>query len=188
VRFSADACLPSTPAATNKPSSRSATTNPDDLASSLAGLSIKPATQASPSAGSSELRIIRGGREVPQSALVELTTRSTNNILNLNWLEIYPQLYLSQTPHFYIGVHARGGFFEIQKRHLDDSELAQHRKDAKANLQRLGKALEVIQEIAIEHGDSRRLCLMCEKGILNVYERLGNDNCLSEETLERFSS
>ncbi|THH16178.1 hypothetical protein EW146_g4426 [Bondarzewia mesenterica] len=200
VRFEVDACLPLAPKK-KRPSQASPSLNPDDLADALSSLNIassKPARAAEttlPTSGSSKssdtpssssLRILRGGSEQPQDRIIELTTRSENYIHKLDWAEILPQLYLSQTPHYYTGVHSRGSFFEVRKQALDGLELAAQREKTEMSLRKLGSALKMIQEIVMKRGCESRLSLVCEAGKLRVYERASKASCLPEEEMERF--
>ena len=125
VRFEVDACLPSvTPNRRASPVTQFS--NPDDLIDALASLNITTNTPATPAValassstasfeGSPPLRIIRAGAAQLQESIIELTTRSENYIQNLDWAEVFPQLYLSQTPHLYVGVHSVGRFFDVRK-------------------------------------------------------------------------
>lgn len=192
VRFEVDACLP-TPRATTTakqavtaPSRSSSAQSPDDLADALAGLNIISSlpdvddTSSSPDAKprSSSIKIIHGGTEVPQESIMELATRSQYFIHEINWGEIFPQLFLSNTPHFYLGVHNRGRFDEIRKMELSGDELGSQREEAEVNFRKLGKALSTIQEIVQKYGKERRVSLVCESGTLKVYERVGRKSCL----------
>lgn len=197
VRYEVDACLPS--ASPKKHASRaSQSSNPDDLADALAGLNItssKPANTLavalplSPQASSASpplLRIVHAGAEQPQESIIELTTRSENYIHKLNWAEIFPQLYLSQTPHFYTGVHSAGRFFEVREQRLDGLEMVSQREKAETGLRKLGKVLKMIQEIVVKHGKAGRLSLVCEEGTLKVYEWVSVQSCLPAEVMRRF--
>ncbi|TFY74198.1 hypothetical protein EWM64_g9813 [Hericium alpestre] len=195
VRFEVDACLPSA-----KPrSSRMSAATLDDLTDSLAGLKIeregKATTSATPSrptkkkddtSSAPALKIIRAGSEVPQSSIIELTTRSVIRINELDWTEIYPQLYLSQTPWYYIGIHSRGTFTEVRKSNLTGDGMAAQRRQAKASVQKLGQVLEMIQEAVIAHGVERRLSLVCQQGVLKVYEQSSKESCLPDDVRKRF--
>ncbi|ETW82297.1 hypothetical protein HETIRDRAFT_46393 [Heterobasidion irregulare TC 32-1] len=183
VRFEVDACLPSaTPKRSAFPVKQSS--NPDDLADILAGINITPQDPATGS--SSQLRILRAGVEQPQASIIELTTRSENRINQLVWTEIFPQLYLSQTLHFYVGIHSRGRFYEIRKQRLDSLEMVSQREQAETSFKKLGMALRMIQKLVIKHGQAARLSLVCERGKLMVYERVSTQSCLPAEVMRRF--
>lgn len=192
VRFEVDGCLPTPrakPASTQEgPSKPSQAQSPDDLADALAGLNIissslpdvedtasstVKATVTSPS-----IKIIHGGAEVPQESIMELATRSQYFVHEINWAEIFPQLFLSNTPNFYLGVHNRGRVDEIRKMKLSGDELGRQREEAEVTFRKLGKALQVIQETAKKYGKARRVSLVCEGGTLKVYERLSKQSSL----------
>ncbi|KAI0049458.1 hypothetical protein FA95DRAFT_1489223 [Auriscalpium vulgare] len=188
VRFEVDACLRA-----DKTRVRSAAkpATVDDLSHSMGSMQLAPPAPAvvpSSRAGQSDttsLAVIHAGTEVKQDKILELATRSINFIENMDWTEVYPQLYLSQTPHFYLGVHSRGNFSRIQKRSLAEVDLEAQKQAGDANMQKLGRALELIQDIVIEHGHGKRLSLVCMDGILKVHERVG-DGCLPPDAMARF--
>ncbi|ETW82298.1 hypothetical protein HETIRDRAFT_168757 [Heterobasidion irregulare TC 32-1] len=196
VRCEVDACLLSvTPNRGTSPVTQSS--DPDDLTEALAGLNITtnpPATPAgvlsSPSMafleGSLPLRIIRAGAAQLQESIIELTTRSEDYTQNLDWAEVFPQLYLSQTPHLYVGVHSVGRFFDVRKQSLDSLEMISQREKAETSLRKLGNALRMIQKIVVKHGRAGRLSLVCEKGTLRAYERVSTQSCLPAEVIQRF--
>ena len=196
VRFEVDACLPSvTPNRGTSPVTQSS--DPDDLTEALAGLNITtnpPATPAgvlsSPSMafleGSPPLRIIHAGAAQLQESIIELTTRSENYTQNLDWAEVFPQLYLSQTPHLYVGVHSVGRFFDVRKQSLDSLEMVSQREKAETSPRKLGNVLRMIQKIVVKHGRAGRLSLVCEKGTLRAYERVSTQSCLPAEVIQRF--
>ena len=164
----------------------------DDLANTLAGLSISPSlsSQASSArsagANGSTLTVIRGGSYNPQASIVELTTLSERRRENFEWSETFPQLFLSQTPHHFLGLHDRGKFITVEKRKLGSSDLRVVEQNAQANLKALKRALELIKDIVVEGGQRGRLSLVCQNGEMKVYERIGQESCLPEEIMERF--
>ncbi|TFY81636.1 hypothetical protein EWM64_g2373, partial [Hericium alpestre] len=140
VRFEVDACLPSDEGATEL----------DNLANSLATLDV-----ASETASTGGIHIIRAGSEVPQQSLIELkTTKRSKHVI---WSEVFPQLHLSQTPWFYVGFHENGTSSEVRITSI--LEMEEQRKNAEAQLRKLGQTLEMIQELAIAHGTETHLSL-----------------------------
>ncbi|KDQ49911.1 hypothetical protein JAAARDRAFT_74462 [Jaapia argillacea MUCL 33604] len=187
VRFEVDACIP--PPATKR--DLSSASNVDDLIDSLANVNIKDDKSGDPSqtiagGASPTLKIIHAGSEVPQSNIVELGTRSERNLETYSWIETYPQLFLSQTPHHFLGVHKNGRFSTIQKRKLGSPDLLHWEKRMEDNFKKLRKALEEIQKLVIEHGQRGRLTLVSVDGKLKVYERAEMDSCLSDDVIRRF--
>ncbi|KAF9645166.1 hypothetical protein BDM02DRAFT_3120663 [Thelephora ganbajun] len=70
------------------------------LLGALSGLSIGTSshstTMSSPSPlTSTDLKTFRAGTQVPDSSLLEVTTRSEISAANFNWGDAYPQLYFS---------------------------------------------------------------------------------------------
>ena len=61
-----------------------------------------------PPSNGKDLKIKHGGQVIPQAALFDLKTRSVKNELNME--EIYPRLWLSQTPISIVAYHKSGHF------------------------------------------------------------------------------
>ncbi|KAH9831408.1 uncharacterized protein C8Q71DRAFT_715353 [Rhodofomes roseus] len=189
VRFEVDACLPT---GTSASASRrqTASTDVDSLSNMLSGLAVASGAGKGPAvdkgASTTELDIIRAGQPVPQSSLIEMTTRSRNNAMNYDWIEQYPQLFLSQTPHHYLAVHNRGKFEDITKRALGDAEMKRTEARLQGSFRKLRAALEAIQNLIVEHGERGRLSLVFRDGALQVFERKSQDSCLPEAMLSRF--
>lgn len=180
VRFEVDACLP--PPAK---SPRKSVTNIDELADTLGGMNI---AQSSPAYNLSPLTIIDGGIQISNASVIELTTRSTNNITNYgyDWKEAYPQLFFSQTGHHFLAIHNRGKFTEVQKRKLISDELQAVEKEAQKELKKVHAALKLIQETVVAHGKTGRLSLVCRDGQLKAYSRRSNESCLPDSAMELF--
>jgi hypothetical protein len=183
VRFEVDACI-STPATTpNTPPKPGL----DHLASVLSGLSISATNNspASPSSKNSPVKVIRGGSYIPQEAVVELTTRTEKRQI-VDWIENFPQLFLSQTPHHFLGIHRSGRFTTVQKRKLNSPDFSAAERTVQPGLKKLRRALEIIKEIVMESGQRGRLSLVCQGGVLKVFERTSQESCLPQEVMERF--
>ena len=215
VRFEIDACL-TTSSDSNVPKAKTASV--DDLADALGGMTIKhpaPATtkvaSSSPSSSSSPIiNIVRAGSQVPQEALVELTSRSAYFVDQLDWNELYPQLALSQTPAVHLGVHERGVFTQLHEWQLDGRpragtrtggttagatapDISAQRRETGVQIVRLAKLLEDVQELAIARGPgpAGSFSLVCENGDLRVYARkkdAGAKSCLPPDVLARFEA
>lgn len=212
VRFEVDACL-STSTGTSVPKTKTKTASVDDLADALGGMAIKHRTPAStktasPSSTSTSspiINIVRAGTQVPQEALLELTSRSAYFLDQLDWNEIYPQLALSQTPALYLGVHERGVFTQLHEWQIDgrppsgtktDSsttapDISAQRQETGVQMVRLARLLEDVQELAIARGPgpAGSFSLVCENGELQVYERkkdAGAKSCLPSDVVARF--
>ncbi|KZP08843.1 hypothetical protein FIBSPDRAFT_922616 [Athelia psychrophila] len=90
----------------------------EDLAAALVTTSISEPKDAH------GIHVRRAGAGVPQSNLVELTTLYDQKTTNSGWWELrcmesYPQLFLSQNPHFFLALHNRGRFARLVFRRGD---------------------------------------------------------------------
>jgi hypothetical protein len=189
VRFEVDACLPTTTTSDARPFESRSSRDSQDLSADLDQLSVR--THSSPSTGDDSsnycgVKVSKGGSVVSQSAIVELTTRSANYIDQFDWAEALPQLYLSSTPHLYIGLHRRGNFTEVRKYSLNDDALVKKRREAAESYEKLGRALEAIQGLVVEHGVGGGLSLVCTHGELQVYKRTGAAPLLPSAVRIRF--
>ena len=66
-----------------------------------------------------ELIVRSAGHEVPQTAIFDLKTRSARHEIDME--EVYPRLWVSQTPKFIIAYHNSGQFNNIQVQDLGHS-------------------------------------------------------------------
>jgi hypothetical protein len=202
VRFEVDACL-STSKGPSVPKTKTASV--DDLADALGGMAIKKTASPSSSSSSPTINIVRAGTQVPQEALVEVTSRSAYFIDQLDWYEIYPQLALSQTPALHLGVHERGVFSHLHEWQIDGEppagtrtsrsstapDISAQRGETAVQIARLARVLEEVQELAIARGPgpAGSFSLVCENGELRVYARdkdAGAKSCLPSDVVARF--
>lgn len=158
-------------------------------------------TSSSPTASSSSpaLSIVRAGTQVPQESLLEVASRSKYFIDQLDWNELYPQLAISKTPGLRLGVHERGNFIEMRELQIDDDNgtgaggppaLEAQKRETAAQLVRLARVLEDVQELAILRGPgpTGSFSLVCESGQLRAYARKGvRRSCLPPDVRARFS-
>jgi len=195
VRFEVDGCLPSDQPGP-KTTVRKPRINDDDLeevlSGALSGLSIGTSSRftATPETQSpltsTDLKITRAGTQVPQSTLLEMTTRSEISAANFDWGDAFPQLYLSQTPNHYLAVHRTGRFSSIAKRKIGEKDLIAIEANAQRGFKKLRKILEEIQTMVKKRGTSERISLVCKDGVLKVHERNSKDSCLPEDSLALF--
>jgi hypothetical protein len=224
VRFEVDACLP-TEATDSKLSAKKVPAPAvDDLADALGSInlssSVAGSPPSSPSLSPATVNIVHAGTQVPQDALLEVTSRSVHFVNQLDWNELYPQLVLSQTSAVRLGVHERGTFKELREWQViggadgargastgtgaganadadadadSDSDpppdLTTQRRETAAQIVRLARVLEDVQELAISRGPGPAGCfsLVCENGELRVYGRKGARSCLPPDVRARFS-
>ncbi|KAI0246424.1 hypothetical protein BJV78DRAFT_152208 [Lactifluus subvellereus] len=206
VRFEVDACLPTdagpvtaTKTADEKRSTKETAASVDDLVDALGSMDL---LGSAPAMTKELINVVRAGTQVPQEALVEVASRSTYFVDQLDWNELYPQLAISQTHEFRLGVHERGTFTQLREWQIDypgsgssssDSgmpDLTAQRKELAMQMVRLARVLEDVQELAISRGPgpAGSFSLVCVDGKLRVYERSNkNKTCLPPDVMARFS-
>ena len=156
----------------------------DALSSTLASSSI---SNALPTPGSS-LIIKHGGALVPQSAILELKTRSFRKKDQDIVGQEMPRLWVTQIHNFILAFHEAGLFDDIQN--IDVSQKIQQWESSNQDMLRKFSAL-LHKIVATARGkDHGRLELRChEKGILEVRESLpGVGRTLSETSQARWLS
>ena len=183
VRFGVDACIPQPSEETcAADDTTSAGTHVDALADQRSGLNGSSENEAP------EITVIRAGRQLPQSAIIELNTRSVKSTGGFKWQDQCPPLLLSSITHHFLALHENGTFQRVKKRELSTAD--SHHVDNSARTQdsfkKLVEALKVIQALVKEHGQRGRLSLVCQDGELKVYESTSEQGCLPESELERF--
>ncbi|KAI0250395.1 hypothetical protein BJV78DRAFT_1376454 [Lactifluus subvellereus] len=197
VRFEVDACLPTDAGSARlrkllirsvlpRRRQRLSMTCMDLLGSA-------PATTKKP------INVVRAGTQVPQEALVEVASRSAYFVDQLDWNELYPQLAISQTHEFRLGVHERGTFTQLREWQIDSPgsgsssgipDLTAQRKELAMQMVRLARVLEDVQELAISRGPgpAGSFSLVCVGGKLRAYGRSDkNKTCLPPDVMARFS-
>jgi hypothetical protein len=182
VSFDVDAYLPQT--------QTSKTSDITDLADALAELSVSTASPVSSREtlykDYPDIQIIRGGRVVPQSQVLDTKTLSKKNAINASLTAPYCKMWLSQTPNLVTGIHTSGHFVDVEKRKLRMEHFANADYEARPHFQKLRRLLGIIQEVVMEHGERGTLSLVCRKGKLEVFERSSKDKFLTGEILNRF--
>lgn len=189
VRFEVDACIPTKPIGVTKrvpvTSSSSSPTTVDALSDLLSGVKIGPPTTSVVAVTPSRsLTVKSGGSYVPQSEILELTTVSERRRPQFDWYEQYPQLFLSQTPRHFLGIHNQGLFRAVEKNEL--SALANQARMVQPSMKKLVKVLKTIQALIVKKGKTGRLTLIRNGEWLRVYERRNQEGCLPEEYLAKF--
>ena len=191
VRFEVDACIPS--AGTPVPT-QAAPSTVDDLIGALSSVNLRtpnikplPPSTAESSASSKKITVLSGGSYVPQSSIIEMTTRAEHRESAYEWKDAYPQLFLSQTPHHFLAVHQTGKFVRVNKRALKSTELQSVAASMQHDLKKLRRVLDVIKGLVVKHGGEGRLSLVCQRGVLKVFQRISKDSCLPDDVLEWFT-
>lgn len=106
---------------------------------------------------------------LPQSSVIEIKTRA--RCRELDWKEVYPQLYLSQTPCLYLAKYERRKFAQVEKVQINSQAMAAHTREAEVAMVKLGSLLSDIPKTAREHGDGVPLSLVYHAGELQLYRR-----------------
>ncbi|KAI0823948.1 hypothetical protein BC628DRAFT_462892 [Trametes gibbosa] len=192
VRFEVDACTAQPVPIRRSTSSHAGNgvARVDSITDALRGLNVSSTARRTTLSGASAITVIRAGGEVSQSSIVELKTRSKNYVDQFDWVEQYPQLFLSYTPNLFLAVHNRGTFERIKKHTLGSAEL--HPVETDPQIQRSFKqlvaVLRTIQELVKSHGLQGRLTLVCQDGVLRVYQRTSSMGTVPAQELARFNA
>jgi len=174
VQFEVDAYVPET----------SLDMQIEDLAARLRVSSFDPQTTSQMHG----LTIEEGGKEFPAPAIVEMNTRSKRNRRPIDWSEVYTQMFLSQTGKYIVPIHDKGVFFELQEHTLEGSvNLAVEKEEAQMNMKRLRYVLDWIRKVVITRRKETKHSLVCDSGVLKLYERENTEeSCLPKDVLRLF--
>ncbi|CAA7261561.1 unnamed protein product [Cyclocybe aegerita] len=137
------------------------------------------------------LKVQQGGRDIPASTLVELTTRSALSSTErnvLNWRDRYSQLLFSETASHFLALHERGNYQRLEKRSITAPEFKNAEEDAQKDIQKLVKVLELIRNLVIEEGKEGRLSVVCMDKVLSIHKRQGRESCLPDSMMALFES
>jgi len=133
------------------------------------------------------LAVQHGGSEIASSQIVELTTRTVRN-KNQDWMEHYCQLFFSQTAFHFLAFHDNGWFEQVEKRDLSSSEdFKRAESSAQDHMKVLLNALGIIRKMVMAQGKEGRLSLICDGGVLKVYEREDEEGLLPEPVMRLFA-
>ncbi|KAG8745968.1 hypothetical protein FRC10_006531 [Ceratobasidium sp. 414] len=102
----------------------------------------------------SELRHAIHGVLVPQSSLVELKT--LKNKLSVTWSDVYPQLFLSQTPTAKVAKHANGIVGAIQTYTNTSEELQKAHADLNHDFRVLVTLLAQMRAVSVRYGSLKK--------------------------------
>lgn len=118
---------------------------------------------------------------VPQSSLIELKSG------RIKWPEVYPQLYVSQTPWLYMAAHDNGQFHKVTKVGLASREMEEVAEKSNVKFEPLKCALQTIKDIVVKAGPKGRLSFVLEGKELQVYDRESQSSCLTTDAMALFS-
>ncbi|KIJ16236.1 hypothetical protein PAXINDRAFT_176296 [Paxillus involutus ATCC 200175] len=121
----------------------------------------------------------------PQGNMIEIKTRALKR--QIDWTEVYPQLYLSQTAYLYLAKHDRGTFQPVEKVQLNGAVLQSHAKEAETSIGKLKVLLKQILDVVGKEGKKGQLSLVCQGGKLTLYKRTtGSGNPVDEYITKKF--
>lgn len=218
LRFEVDACLHNgvrkkTPSRLEAIPSRA--TNVNNLSypfSPSASSKARDGPKAN-STSNSSIKVVSAGELVEQSSIIELKTQSyktdKTSRRSVDWCEHFPQLFFSQTPHHYLGVHEGGNVIRIEHHLLDSSLLDEHQAidsdnsarpsggakllKSRQHLQqqsfdKLRALLQVIHDLVVAEGSSARLSLVCLSRNMHVFKRISSANALPRAWMHRLNN
>ena len=155
----------------------------EELAASLQAASLQP----DDTLRMQGLTVQKAGKEIPQTHLLQLVTRWAQNRFQMDWTEVYCQLFLAQIQRHTIAYQNDGLFDKVEERKLDSSpELESAKTEAQNQMKKLVKLINYIRELVLKEGKDSRLSLVCVYGVLRVYRRKCQESCLPDEVLELF--
>lgn len=146
--------------------------------------------QSVPSPSFPKVSIISSGDAssiVPQPSLLEIKTRTGEG--EIDWREIYPQLFFSQTPNLYIARHQQGLFSgtSVTKYDLKSPELTKAAQAAGKVMVKVHELLEAIVAAARKQGEGAGMALTYDGKDLALYRRKpGTGMEVGQEILSRF--
>lgn len=195
LRFEVDACLYSsaqgrTVGGIRQPSvHRSTSGDLGDLSALLGSMTVKTRKDL---ASIDSVNIIPAGELVGQNSLIEMTTRSERALQErpFEWPEFFPQLFLSQTPHHYLGVHIGGQFRRIDHRILQNKELSDLQRSQQPSFDKLLALLKIIKDMVVAEGKNGKLSLVYKYSTktLNVFRRTSAANALPDIWMKRLDA
>ncbi|KAI0369361.1 hypothetical protein BV20DRAFT_1053195 [Pilatotrama ljubarskyi] len=135
-----------------------------------------------------DLTVVRGGTLLAQSSVIELATRSAQYVDLTKIEDTFFQLFLTQTPANLLAIHTRGLFDRVERQELDSPEFVRVQEDplVQRSLKQLVTFLRAIQDMLKKQGNVAKLSLVCEKGKLRVYNRVGDEDHLLAAEFSRF--
>ncbi|OJA09735.1 hypothetical protein AZE42_06861 [Rhizopogon vesiculosus] len=122
---------------------------------------------------------------VPQASLIEMKTRAARR--ELDWAEVYPQLYLSQTAFLYIAKHDRGNFNTLEKVELGAESMLPHTRRAEQGVAKLKVVLQDILDAVKKEDMGVGMSLVGKNGKLILYRRHeGAGKALGKDIMNKF--
>jgi hypothetical protein len=105
----------------------------------------------------------------------------------LDWAEVYPQLYLSQTAFLYIAKHERGSFNTLEKVELGAENMLPHTRRTEQGVAKLKVVLQDILDAVKGEDVGVGMSLVGKNGELVLYKRKeGTGKALGQEITSKF--
>ncbi|KAI0738861.1 hypothetical protein C8Q80DRAFT_1112827, partial [Daedaleopsis nitida] len=135
-----------------------------------------------------DFKVVRAGTLLPHTQILELATRSALFLDRVSPDDTYLQMFLTQTPTHLVAVHQRGTFERVIRQELQSPEFTDiaEREDIQTSLVRFVAMLREVQMLVMQHGRLGRVSLVCEKGKLEMFGRVGEDGLVRSGELKRF--
>ncbi|KAI0345468.1 hypothetical protein BDW22DRAFT_1342836 [Trametopsis cervina] len=84
------------------------------------------------------------------------------------------------------GIHQRGDFNEVRKIDFEAAGMKAAAEAAQPVLKKLGRLLDEILYIVLEHGQEGRFSVVCRGGELKMYQRKDEETFIPDDILARF--
>ncbi|KIK96154.1 hypothetical protein PAXRUDRAFT_139076 [Paxillus rubicundulus Ve08.2h10] len=183
LRFEVDACVATS---ASKDDELLAALSTLKIGSRGAALTTAPPSVTPSTTSALSVNFTVPGTLTPQGNMIEIKTRALKR--QIDWAEVYPQLYLSQTAYLYIAKHDRGTFQPVQKIQLNGPTMTEHAEKAKASMRELKMLLGQILEVVRNEGKKVQLSLVCQGGRLTLYKRtIGSGYPVDEYITKKFT-
>ena len=179
LRFEVDGYLQSE----TKKTTSSASQDIDDLTSSLKSVTLGPSTRTidDPQNIGTNLKVIRGGVNIPHASLMEMKTRVMHKPIQTD--DVIFQLWFAQLHHLKIGYHSRGVFSRMDEKNFKkNGEFERFERGKERELRKLIALMENIKKV-LKVLKGKRAVLLYERGSLRIYERKGDKHALPADLL-----
>ncbi|KAF8610326.1 hypothetical protein BDV93DRAFT_601357 [Ceratobasidium sp. AG-I] len=110
----------------------------------------------------SELRYVAHGKLIPQSDIIELRTAASK--FDIPWSDIYPQLFLSQTPTIKVAKHLDGRIDAINTYNIEGEALQETHNKMNPELNALTKVLTQIRDVTKQPQNQGKLLTLYWSG------------------------
>ncbi|KAF2813184.1 uncharacterized protein BDZ99DRAFT_438146 [Mytilinidion resinicola] len=144
VRFECDGYLPDHPDVATRKAAAPVTLDPASLVDSFTTASISPTRSET----AAELKVETAGFRMPQTAIFDIKTRSNRHRPEIDMTDVYPRLWVTQTPNFIVGYHHGDGIFRDIRQKDIRRDLAGWEEENANALTRLAALMHKIVDFA----------------------------------------